>query len=275
MDIPDIITADESNFQFQVLDYSQHQTVVVEFWAKWSQNCQQTSQQLEKLVREHAGQFRLARVDVDRNPHLTQSYQVHTVPTLKVFENGSVSARLEGPKTGLQLAEFIDKIAPGPERLLLEKAASQLAKGVYRTAEDTCLEILEEDPDNPPAKLLLARSLIWQGEHLEALTLLHSFPPSREYPSAEKLLPLTEALLTVGESQEVAKPLDAVYNRALRLIESGSIPAGLDGLLEIIRQDKGYRGGAPQALILGIFELLGEKHPLVGEYRQLLASALF
>jgi len=275
MDGADIITVDERNFDFQVLEYSQRLPVVVHFWATWCSDCPRTNQHLEDLANRHAGQFRLAQVDVDENPQLVQSYQIHTVPTLKNIENGTVTTQMEGARTNLQLDEYIRKIVPGPEKLLLKRAASLLVDGKYRAVEDTCLEALDIAPGNPTAKLLLAKSLIWQTEYLEALTILNHFPASREYQGAKKLADLAEALLTSAEETENSQPLDAINNRALALLRQKKFPAALDGLLEIIKRDKRYRGGKPQAVILGVFELLGENDPLTEEYRQLLANALF
>lgn len=275
MDGADIITADERNFEFQVLEYSQRLPVVVHFWATWCSDCPRTNQHLEGLANRHAGQFRLAQVDVDENPQLVQSYQIHTIPTLKIIENGTVTTQMEGTRTNLQLDEYIRKIVPGPEKLLLKRAASLLVDGKYRAVEDTCLEALDIAPGNPTAKLLLAKSLIWQTEYLEALTILNHFPASREYQGAKKLADLAEALLTSGGETENTQPLDAIYNRALALLRQKKFPAALDGLLEIIKRNKRYRGGKPQAVILGVFELLGENDPLTEEYRQQLANTLF
>ena len=275
MDGPDIITADDANFDLQVLEYSEILPVVVDFWAKWCLECQAVSDTLEDLASQHPGRFRLARVDVDRNPRLTKGYQVHTVPTIKTFENRSVVSQIEGARGKTQIEEYIKKVVPGPEMLLLEKAAAHLEGEQYQSAEDTCLEILEEDPGNPAAKLLLSKSLLWQGNPLEALAILQGFPASREYQRAEKLAPLAEALLSPPGLDMSGGRLEAIYQRALELIRAGRIPAALDGLLEVIKSDKEFRGGGPREVVLGVFELLGEDHPVTREYRPLLASALF
>jgi putative thioredoxin len=272
---PDIITADDTNFELQVLEFSEILPVLVDFWAKWSLDCQPVSNTLESLAVQYAGRFRLAQVDVESSPRLTKGYQVHTVPTIKTFENRIVTGQLEGKHTEQQIEDYLKRFVPGPESLLLEKAASYLKDKQYSAVEDTCLEILEDVPGNPPAKLLLAKSLLWQGEYLETLTILHHFPPSREFQAAEKLAPLAEQLQALPSLQSIGKPLDAVYIRALGLIEKDQIPAALDGLLEILKRDKTYRAGNPHKAILGIFELLGEEHPLTREYRPLLANALF
>jgi len=275
VDGPDIITADDTNFELQVLEYSQILPVVVDFWAKWCLDCQPVTDILESLAADYAGRFRLAQVDVEISPRLTKGYQVYTVPTIKTFENRTVTGQLEGKHTDQQIENYLKRFVPGPESLLLEKAASYLKDRQFQSVEDTCLEILELVPDNPPAKLLLAKSLVWQGEYLEALTLLGHFPASREFRGAEKLAPLAEQLQALPSLENSGNPLDAIYTRALGLIEKGQIPAALDGLLEILKRDKNYRGGNPHKAILGVFELLGENHPLTEEYRPLLANALF
>ncbi len=276
MDEPDIISVSELDFEVQVLVYSDRMPVLVNFWAGWDDTCKRTNVQLETLALENPGRYRLANLDVDKNPLLTGRYQVHTVPTLKTFQNGMVTHQLEGLHTNIQLIDYIRSFTPGPENLLLEKASSFLETGRYEDVEDTCLEVLEDDPKNPRAKLLLAKSLIWQGEYLEALTIIHHFPTSTEYRSAEILGPLVEGLLMEYDpGQKSENPLDPYYYRSLNLIQRGKIEAALDGMLEILKQNKSYRGGQPRKIILGVFELLGNDHSLVNDYRTQLANALY
>lgn len=276
MDEPDIISVNELDFEMQVLVYSERLPVLVNFWAPWDEVCKRTNAQLESIALENPGRFRLANLDVDKNPQITSRYQVHSVPSLKTFQNGIITHQLEGVHSNLQLEDYVKSFTPGPENLLLEKASSYLESGRYQDVEDACLEVLEELPQNAPARLMLAKSLIWQGEYLEALTMIHHFPASKEYPRAEKLGPLVEGLLQDYDPGQIHdNPLDRVYFRSIHLIQRGNIAAALDGFLELLKQDKGYRKGNPQKIILGVFELLGDHHSLVAEYRPLLANTLF
>jgi len=276
MNNPDIVTVDETNFEFQVLVYSETVPVLVDFWAHWSDACQRTNPLLETLANENNGRFRLAKVDVDRNVQLTQRYQVHTVPTLKTFENGFITRQIVGVKTNMQVIDFVKEIIPGPENLLIEKAISLFQSEDFQEVEEISREILEDDPDNPKANLLLAKSLIWRGEYLEAKFILEQFPSSPEFQQAEKLQSLVDVLsIFPDQGADTGNPLDAVYLRAVKLIGLGNIPAAMDGLLGILRKDKSYRGKAPKDLFLGLFELLGDDHPLTQEYRPQLANILF
>jgi putative thioredoxin len=276
MENPDIVIVDEANFDYQVLVYSKRVPVLVDFWAQWCVTCQRTSPLLEALAEQNSGRFRLAKVDVDQNVQLTQRYQVHTVPTLKTFENGLITRQIVGIKTNIQVIDFVQEIVPGSENLLIEKATSLYQTEEFQEVEEISREILEDDPAQPKANLLLAKSLIWKGKYPEAKIILDQFPSSPEFQEAEKLRPLVEALGTIPDQQsQGAELLDAVYIRAVKLISLGNIPAALDGLLDILRKDKLYRGNLPKELILGLFELLGNDHPLTQEYRPQLANILF
>ena len=276
MSLSDIVNADDSNFDFQVLIYSEHVPVLVFFWAQWCLTCLKIDPVLESLAEEYQGRFRLAKVDIDPNTTITQKYKVHTVPTLKIFHNSLISHQTEAIKSESEVVDFVRSIFPGPENLLIEKALSLLDSGHYTGVEEVCLEVLNEIPDHPRGNLLLAKSLIWQGEYLEALTILSHFPPSSDYQRAKHLQPLTEQLLSeIFQSGPGEDKLELIYRRAIDLITSGNLEAALDGLLEIIKNNKTFRNGLPQQVILGIFELLGEEHQITQEYRPLLANTLF
>jgi putative thioredoxin len=276
MELPDIVSADDSNFDYQVLAYSDHVPVLVFFWAQWELTCLNIDPILETLTSEYQGRFRLAKVDIDTNKELTRRYKIHTVPSLKVFYKGLISHQTEAVKTESQVTDFIRGVFPGPENLLVEKAIQLFDSGKFADVEEVCLEILEDYPDHPRAKLLLAKTLIWQAEYLEALTILTGFPPSADYPAAKRLLPLVEQLLNeLFQSENTEGHLELVYRRAIDLFQSGNLEAALDGLLSIIRIDKNFRDRSPQQVILAILELLGEEHPITKEYRPLLANTLF
>ena len=272
-----IINVNEASFEYDVLTYSQNVPVVVDFWAEWCRPCKTLEPILEHLVHEAGGAFRLARVNVDESPNLAIRYGVRTIPTVKAFSSGEVVGEFAGAQPEARVREFINKITPpSPLTLALEKADSILAVQSWGTAEVHFRNILAQNPENPKALLGLVISLLPQGKSFEASNILQAFPAGREYAKAELLLPLAEAQTACREGRlPTENDLDIAYSNCIRLASKGNLPAALDGLLDIMRQDKSYRDGSARRLILSILELYGIEDEQVRQYRSELASILF
>ena len=272
-----IIDVNEADFEYQVVAYSANTPVIVDFWATWCKPCKELSPLLERLARQAGGAFRLARVDVDRNPNLAILYGVRSIPTVKAFSGGQVVGEFVGMLSEERLVEFLSSITPpSPLALAVEKATSLLDLKQWAAAEEIFRKVLEQDADQPLSLLGLARALLAQGKAGEASYVLAHFPASRELTQAELLQPYARALVEMGEDRLPAETdLDAVFSGALRLAKRGNFPAALDGLLDILRQNKRYRGGKARAVFLGLLTILGDDDPEARQYRAELASVLF
>ena len=80
-----IKTADE--FQTKVLEATT--PVLVDFFATWCGPCRMLAPVLDEVAAENPA-VKVYKVDIDQSPELAFKYQVSSVPTLIVFENGQV-----------------------------------------------------------------------------------------------------------------------------------------------------------------------------------------
>jgi putative thioredoxin len=271
-----IITVTEADFEYEVIAYSKQRPVVVDFWAEWCGPCKMLTPILEHLAQEAEGAFRLAKVDVDANPNLALQYGVRSIPNVKAFRDGQVVAEFLGMQPEGRVRDFLHGIAPSEHDLTLEKAQGLLQLGEWAEAEKTYRQYLSKTPENPTGLLGLVRSLMLQRKLAEARPILHSFPASKEYASAESLSLLASAISRAQEAPAFSDdPLEAAYFNALRLASHGNFEAAMDGLLEVLRQNKNYRNGEVRKVLLGMFEMLGDENPLTRQYRAELASVLF
>ena len=83
--------------------------VLVDLWATWCGPCRMVSPALEQLAREHAGQIKLVKVDVDAAPRTAERFTVRAVPTLLVMDRGEVLARQAGAAPVPQLRTWLDQ----------------------------------------------------------------------------------------------------------------------------------------------------------------------
>lgn len=272
-----IVEVSEGTFEQDVLMRSHEVPVVVDFWAPWCGPCKMLGPILERLAIEGGGRFTLAKVNVDENQNLAVRYGVQGIPAVKAFRNGEVVAQFTGAQPEPRVRAFIEQLAPSPAEEAVQEARSLLSTRHYDEAEEAFGEVLDEDETNSAAALGYVQSLLMQGKGDEALKTLRNFPAGKEWPEAERLKPLAELLVEAQECDQVEHedPLEAQLHHAAHLIESDNLPAAMDGLLGVLREDKRYRDGMPKDALLGLFALLGEDDPLTREYRDELASILF
>lgn len=272
-----IVDVSETDFEYEVLSYSQNVPVVVEYSAKWCQPCKVLGPMLERLTEEAGGVFRLARVDVDESPNLALRYGVRSVPTVKAIMQGQVVGEFAGLQPEARVREFLDRLAPPSESALaLEKADSLLEAHQWKEAEVIYRELDEQINNNPAILLGLVKSLLAQGKSGEALFILNYFPASKEYNSAQILHPLAESMMKYEKNELPAETdLDATFRNSLRLAMRGNHFAALDGLLEILRQDKRYRQDKARQVFVGLLELLGPNDEDAKQYRAELTQVLF
>ena len=79
---------------------------VLYFSAKWCTACQSTTPIIESVKRSGAAQ--VAMVDVDYDVSLTQQYNVRSVPTTVILENGNEVNRHVGVLGSEQLKQLIN-----------------------------------------------------------------------------------------------------------------------------------------------------------------------
>jgi len=83
--------------------------VLVDFWAVWCGPCRMVAPILEKLAGEYVGKIKIAKLNVDENPAVSQQYQIRSIPTMYVFKNGKVVDQVVGAAPEHMLRQFVQK----------------------------------------------------------------------------------------------------------------------------------------------------------------------
>ena len=217
--------------------------VVVDLWAPWCGPCTTLGPMIERAVAATDGAVELAKVNVDENPRISQTFGVKSIPAVFAIAGGQVVDQFIGALPEDQVTAFVQKLLPVPS-----EAAQLVAVG----DESSLRQALELEAGHPAATEALARILIDRGEPDEALALR-------------------------------AKVLETPATRALaaeaRLLESGinvaetggaEVEARLNALLEVARDDE-----AARQEFVDLLETLGPEDPRTNTFRRALAARLF
>ena len=85
--------------------------VLVDFWAEWCGPCKMVAPVLDEIAGENKDKITVAKLDVDSNQKTAQTYQVLSIPTMIVFQDGKPVKQIVGarPKAALlsDLADYI------------------------------------------------------------------------------------------------------------------------------------------------------------------------
>ncbi len=82
-----ILHITKENFQTEVMESDK--TVLLDFWATWCGPCRMIAPVLEEVAQERED-VKVCKIDVDKEPELAQQFQIMSIPTLIVMEQGRI-----------------------------------------------------------------------------------------------------------------------------------------------------------------------------------------
>lgn len=88
------LVVNDDDFETQVL--SADKPVLVDFWAEWCGPCHMIAPSVQEIADEQEKVLTVAKMDIDENPMTPGRYGVMGIPTLMLFKDGEIVARIVG-----------------------------------------------------------------------------------------------------------------------------------------------------------------------------------
>ncbi|MCL2163145.1 MAG: thioredoxin family protein [Oscillospiraceae bacterium] len=95
------------NKGFDELLQTSEKPIVVDFTADWCPYCKRLAPIIEEIAVEHANEIEVYYVNTDEQPDIAERYDVMTIPTIYVFQNGETKGSAVNPPTKQALLQLI------------------------------------------------------------------------------------------------------------------------------------------------------------------------
>ena len=264
----------------QILELSRTVPVVVDLWAEWCGPCKQLSPILEKVVTELAGRVVLAKVDVDANPQLAQSFRAQSIPMVVALIGGQPVPMFTGAVPEEQVRQVFDQLL----QVAAQNGVTGTVGGEQQPADDA--EATEEVQEAPlPPLHAEAFAAIEKGDYATAITAYEK--ALAENPRDEdaraglgqvRLLDRVQGLdLQQARAAAAADPLDvqAQFAVADLDISGGHVEDAFGRLLDLFAALPAADRTPVRERLVELFGLIGADDPRVGAARNRLSSLLF
>lgn len=210
----------------------------------------------------------LAKVDTERHPQLAAEYRIRSIPAVKLFVDGEVEDEFVGALPEPAIRQWLERALPSPRRAEMSEAVRLLEEGRDREARTLLEELVEAEPTNARARVLLAQSRLFDDpagarKAVEAINAASSLADT-----AEALRTLAD-LLDRSADREMPERGAAreAWDEAVDSLRRRDWNAALDGFIRVIQLDRTFREDGARRACLAIFELLGREHPAVEQRR--------
>lgn len=270
-----VVDATDETFG-QVLEISRTVPVVIDLWAEWCGPCKQLSPIIEKVTRELGGRVLLAKVDVDANPQLAQSFRAQSIPMVVALIAGQPVPMFTGAVPEEQVREVFAQ--------LLQLAAQNGVTGSLPVGDTGAADDAPEEPPLPPLHAE-AFAAIEIGDYAAAVTAYEK--ALAENPRDEdaraglgqvRLLDRTQGLdLQTARAAAAADPLDvqAQFDVADLDLAGGHVDDAFGRLLDLFQKLPSDERTPVRERLVELFGLIGAGDPRVLAARNRLTSLLF
>lgn len=238
----------DATFEAEVLNRSEDAAVVIDLWAPWCGPCRTLGPIIERVVDATEGKVILAKVNVDENPRISQTFRVQSIPAVFAIKDRKIVDSFIGALPEAQVKAWVGKLAPSAS-----PAEVLVAQGIETGDVSLLQQALELEPANPKIVTALASMLVDLGRGQEALALLAKIPETADVATIA-------ARARLGDSAPAADATGDPHEAAV---------TELEGLLDRVKGDEEAR-----QRYLDLLAVMGDDER-VPALRRKLAARLF
>ena len=284
---PDIYNFEisDENFDKIVLTNSHKLPVFVLFMSPTVSACVSLESTLINYATQFAGEFILARLDIDMYPEAAKRFDIENIPTLRVYKDSTMQHQEVGLMTHEYLAEVLRQFAIfDPSEDLRLEALEKHQNGETPEAIQLLTQAIQMNPKNVNVAMDMCQVFLDINLLEQAASLFTKLPDrikEEDTPryligqiTFKKLAMDTEGTAALTQQlTNMPDDVDTQFYLAICLMADQKYQEGMEQLFNLLKADKNAKGGAVKELAIGTLKLLDLKHQtLAASLRQTMNS---
>lgn len=274
-----MIDATNLTFEAEIVEASMHTPVLIDFWAPWCEPCKVLGPILEKLEKEYAGRFILAKIDSDTEQEIAGAFGIRSIPTCVLMVGGKPVDGFQGALPEGQLKAFLDKhLPPAAEpEALPEPEAAEFVETTPEQQIETLVAKLKDDASNEDLRFDLVKLLLQGGRDDDAkiafapviakTSVLRKFDSLKRWMNAIDSIAI-KAINTPATGENCTqidfdtriatnkRDFEARFGKAQSLMAQQRWTDAMDELLEILMRDKTWNEELARKTYIAILDII-------------------
>lgn len=280
-----IVEVTEENAQQILIEESRVRPVLIDFWADWCGPCKSLMPVLEKLAKEYAGKFLLAKVNADEQQMITAQFGVRSLPTVLLMVNGQPVDGFAGAQPEQEVRRLLEKHLPSAEDEMLEEANKLIQEEKYSEALSILSKAYKDANGEAKIALSYAGVLIHLKRFDDAAEVLGKIKLADQDAIYNQLMSQLELAQQAGKAPELTElenklekdpeNRDLQFQLALQYSQHEFHKDALALLFPLLRENLNFRDGEGKKIFMDILAIMGKGDPVAVEYQRKLYTLLY
>jgi len=285
-----IFEVDEKNFQTEVIDASDNNLILVDFWAPWCEPCKQLTPILTEIANENNVGVKVAKINIDENQQIAGQLKIQSIPAVFAVYKKKIVDAFQGVLPKEKIIQFIEKNL-GEK---ITKDFSDFFNGIkklneeknYNEVKNSLENFLAENSENVGAISLYIDCLINLVDFENVNIFIESLSENTKkdpliISSLTKLeiikkntdeSPIDDLL---NEFKKSPKKIEIIIKISEKYFSNNDYEKAFEFLLKCFQTNKKENKKIIKETLLKFFEALGNSNEHTKYYRKKLSSIMF
>lgn len=103
-----VLKITKENYETEVL--KSDKLVLIDFYADWCGPCKMMSPIIDEIAEEVGDKIKVGKINVDENQELAMEYEVMSIPTIIILQNGEVKNSCVGVREKEEIISCLEKM---------------------------------------------------------------------------------------------------------------------------------------------------------------------